>query len=96
MPLKSNIFTGVTFRKILGFYYKRKRQLFYYEGISLKTLKIPERVNRVIYQNSSVAYDSIPADKSMFKVDKKGMFQECYSGVFMITLENIFEVCDGV
>ena len=35
---------------ILGFYYKRKRQLFYYEGISSN---IPERVNRVNFQNSS-------------------------------------------
>ena len=32
----------------------------------------------------------------MFNVDKKGMFQECYSGVFMITLENIFAVCEEV
>ena len=32
----------------------------------------------------------------MFKVDNKGIFQECYSVVFIITLENIFEVCDGV
>ena len=32
MPLKSKIFTGVSFRKILGFYYKQKRQLFHYEG----------------------------------------------------------------
>ena len=29
----------------------------------------------------------------MFKVEKKGMFQECLSGVFMISLENIFEIC---
>ena len=36
------------------------------------------------------------ADKNMFKVDNKGMFQECYSGVLMIRLENIFEVYDGV
>ena len=27
----------------------------------------------------------------MCKVSKKGLFQECYSGVFMISLENIFE-----
>ena len=32
MPLKSKIFTGVSFRKILGFCHKRKRQLFYFEG----------------------------------------------------------------
>ena len=31
-PLKSKTFTGVSFPKILGFYFKRKRQLFYYEG----------------------------------------------------------------
>ena len=28
----------------------------------------------------------------MFKVDKKGMFQKYYLGVFMISLENISEV----
>ena len=33
MPLKSKIVTGVFFRKILGFYYKRKGQFFHYEGI---------------------------------------------------------------
>ena len=32
----------------------------------------------------------------MFKVDNKEMFPECYSGVFIMNLENIFEVCDGV
>ena len=37
---------------------------------------------------------STPADKNMLKVNKKGMFQERYSGAFMISLENIFEVCD--
>ena len=34
MPLISKIFTWVSFRKILSFYYKRKRQLFYFEGTS--------------------------------------------------------------
>ena len=34
MPLISKIFTGVSFRQMLGFYYKRKRQLFYYGGTS--------------------------------------------------------------
>ena len=48
-----DIVTGVSFRKILGFYYKRKRQLFYYEGTSSNIpLKIPERLNGVISQNS--------------------------------------------
>ena len=27
----------------------------------------------------------------MFKADNKEMFQKCYSGVFIISLENIFE-----
>ena len=31
----------------------------------------------------------------MFKVSKKGLFQECYSGVFMISLENIFVNLSG-
>ena len=54
MPLKSKIFTGFCFCKILGFYYKRNRQLFYYEGTSsCMPLKIPERVNKVIFQNFS-------------------------------------------
>ena len=29
LPLKSKIFAGVSFRKILGFYCKRNRQLLY-------------------------------------------------------------------
>ena len=66
--------------------YKRNRQLFYYEWISSYIpLKIPERVNRVIFQNSSEFW----ADKNMFKVDNKGMFQECSLGVFIIRLKNI-------
>ena len=36
------------------------------------------------------------ADKNMFKFNNKGMFQECYSGVLIISLENIFDVSDGV
>ena len=34
MPLKSKIFSGVSFCNVLDFYYKRKRKLFYYEGTS--------------------------------------------------------------
>ena len=45
-----------------------------------RPLKIPERVNRV------VAYESTPADKSMFKVSRKGVFQECFPGFFMLYL----------
>ena len=52
MTLKSKIFTEVSIRKILGFYYKRERQLFYYEGTSSYIpLKFPEGINRVISQN---------------------------------------------
>ena len=54
LPLKSKIFTGVSFRKLLGFYYKRNRQFFYYGGTSLYIpLKIPKSVNKVTLQNFS-------------------------------------------
>ena len=43
-----------------------------------------------------VTFEYTKADKNMFKVDKKEMFQEWSSGLFIISLENIFEVCDGV
>ena len=43
-----------------------------------------------------VASKNTPAHRNMLKVDNKGMFQECYFGVFIICLENIFEVCDRV
>ena len=76
LPLKENIFTRVPFCKILGFYYKRNRELFYYEGtFSYIPLKILEL---------------------QLQSQQQLMFQECYSGVFIINLENIFEVCDGV
>ena len=77
-PPSSKIFTGVSFRKILGLYYKRNRQLSYYE------------------ETSSYFPENSPADKNMFKDNKKGIFQECYSAVFLMCLENIFKVCDGV
>ena len=52
--LKSKIFTGVSFRKVLGFYYKHNRQLFHYqETLPYIPLKIPERINGVIFQNST-------------------------------------------
>ena len=52
--LKKKIFTRVSIPKILDFYYKRNRQLFYYEGTSSYIpLKILEHVNRVVFQNSS-------------------------------------------
>ena len=94
----SKIFNGVSFCKMLDFYCKRKRQLFYYEGTSSSTLKIPERIDRVISQNSSELFlMKVPQQtKTCSKSTKKVMFQECYSGVFMISLESIFEVCGGV
>ena len=54
--------------------------------------------NRVIFSEFLwiVASEYSPADKNMSKFDNKGMFQECYSDVFIINLENIFEVCHGV
>ena len=45
-----------------------------------RPLKIPECVNRV------VAYESTPADKNMFKVIRKGVFQEWFPGFFMLYL----------
>ena len=54
LRLDQTIITGVSIHKILGFYYKRNRQLFCYEGTSSNIpLKIPERVNKVTFQNSS-------------------------------------------
>ena len=76
-----------SFHNILGFCYKRSRQLFYYEGtLSYIILKILERVNRVIFQNSSelLLLKIPPSDKNMSKVDNKkgattasGMKFEC-------------------
>ena len=61
LPLKSKIFTGVSFRKILGFYYKRNRQLFHYEGTSsFIPLKTRELVNTVSFRNSSELLLKIP------------------------------------
>ena len=50
LPLRITTFTGFSFRKVLDFYFKRNRKLFYYEGTSLLIpLKAPERVKRVIF-----------------------------------------------
>ena len=98
LPIKNKIFTRVSFRKILGFFYKWNRQLFYHERTSSYIpLKILERVNGYFSEFLSVlASEYTVADRNMFKVDKKGMFQGCYSGIFKINLENIFEVYDRV
>ena len=87
LPLKNKIFTRVFFCKILGFYYKWNRQLFYYEGtLSYVPLKILERVNRVIFQNSFeffwIPSEYTSKDKNMFKVDNK----ECFRDVIRLFL----------
>ena len=96
LPLKNKIFARISFCKIWSFYYKRNKQLFHSEGTSLFIpLKILERVNRSYFSEFLwvVASEYTP---KMKKVDNRGMFQVCYSGVFTINLENIFKVCDGV
>ena len=85
MPLKSKIFPGVSFRKILSFYYKRKRQLSYYEGTSSYIpLEIPERVNRVISQNFSelLLLKISQQTKTCSKLTKK----ECFRNVIRVSL----------
>ena len=74
--LKSKILIGVSFSKILGFYYKRSRQLFYYGGTSSYIhLQIPKCVNKVIFQNSSeLLLPKIPQQTKTCKI-YKGMFQ---------------------
>ena len=96
--LKSKILIGVSFRKVLGFYYKRSRQLFYYGGTSSYIhLQIPKRVNKVIFQNSSeLLLPKIPQQTKTCVKSTKECFRYPYSGVLIISLESIFEVCDGV
>ena len=84
LPLKNKIFTRVSFRKILGFYYKWNRQLFYYEGTSSYiTLKILLRVNRVIFQNPfEFLLLNIPQTKTCSKLTT----EECFRDVFQLSL----------
>ena len=79
LPLKNKIFTGVSFRKLLGFYYKRNRQFFYYDGTS-----------------SYIPLSSCFWSEKHVQSWQKKMFQECYLGLFIISLENTFEIYDGV
>ena len=44
----------------------------------------------------SCCFWNTPAEKKHVQSDNKGIFHECYSGIFIISLEKIFEVCDGV
>ena len=84
LPVKSKIFTGVSFRKVLSFYYKRNRQLLYYERTSSYILlKISERVNRVIFQNSSeLLLLKIPQQA---KTCSKSTTKECFSIIIRVS-----------
>ena len=84
LPVKSKIFTGVSFRKVLSFYYKRNRQLLYYERTSSYILlKISEFVNRVIFQNSSkLLLLKIPQQA---KTCSKSTTKECFSIVIRVS-----------
>ena len=77
--MKSIIFTGVSFR-IWAFTINGTDNSFTIRNFAIYSLKIPKRVNRVIFQNSSAASENTPADKNMFEVDNKGMFQELLFG----------------
>ena len=54
-------------------------------------MKIPERVNRVIFQNSSeLLLLKIPKQTKSTTKAALALLQECYLGVFIISLENTF------
>ena len=73
------------FRKILGFYYKRNRQLFYYEDTSpYITLNILERINRVIFRNSSELLLLNISQQS--KTCSKMTAKECFKNVIWVSL----------
>ena len=82
--MKSKIFTGVSFHKVLSFYYKRNRQLLYCERTSSYILlKISERVNRVIFQNSfELLLLKIPQQA---KTCSKSTTRECFSIVIRVS-----------
>ena len=75
LPLKSKIFTGVSFGKTFGFYYKRNRQLFYYEGLQ----RIKQQRNVLILVSLSLPWKIIL--KSMTEPDitllKKRLWRRC-------------------
>ena len=86
MPLKSKTFTEVSFRKILSFYYKQKRQLFSYEGASSYfPLKIPERVHEVISQNYSELLLLLKKPQQT-KTCSKSTKKECFRNVIWVSL----------
>ena len=84
LPLRNNIFTRVPFRKMLGFCYKRDRQLFYHEGTSSYILlKILERVNEVIFNSSELLFLNIPQQT---KTCSKSTTTECFMNVIQVSL----------
>ena len=99
--LKKKIFTGVSFHKTLGFHLKQNsftmnelRHIFPSKFLNVKIgsfFRIYVAVASEIPEQTKTSSKS-PAGKNMFKVDIRGMFQERYSGIFIISVENIFEV----
>ena len=99
--LNQTIITGVSFRKILGFYYKGNRLQYHKRTSSNILLKIPKSVNRVIFQNSSelLLLKILQHTKTCSKSTTKkapALLQECCLGVFNISSDNIFEVYDEI
>ena len=86
IPLKNKIFTRVSLRKNLGFYYKWNRQLLYYEGTSSYIpLKILEHVSRVIFQSSfDFLLLNIPQQT---KRCSKSATNGCFRDVFRLSLK---------
>ena len=60
VDLNSEIFVGIPFCKVSGIYYKQNRQLFYYGRIApYISLKIPERLNRVMVASKNISVKKI-------------------------------------
>ena len=109
--LKRKAFAGFFPWEISKFYFKQNKQLLCYERNALYSyLKISKHLSGVIPQNSSAwslqkapqpsKEKHIQSQRQKQKEKKKqqhlNCFSQCYSSVFMITLEYIFQVCDGV
>ena len=82
---KKELSTGVSFRKILGFCYRWKRQLFHYERTSLYVpLKILESANRIIFQTSTeFLLLSIPQQT---KICSNSTTKECFRDFIRLSL----------
>ena len=81
----NKFFARVSFHNVIGFYYKRNRQLLYYEGTSsyipLKTL---ERVNRAFFQNFSELLLLKMPQQSI--ICSKSTRKECFRNVNRVSL----------